>query len=41
MIRTNERLDARFDHGHVTRAQDRALNQDENGVSRQIYRTAH
>lgn len=41
MIRTNERLDARFDHGHVTRAQDRALNQDENGVSRQIYRSAH
>jgi hypothetical protein len=41
MIRANERLDARFDRGHITRPEDRALNQDENGVSRQIHRDAH
>jgi hypothetical protein len=41
MIRAHERLDARFDGSHVTRPQDRALNQDENGVNRQITRDAH
>jgi hypothetical protein len=41
MVRHQERFDARFDHGHITRADQRALNQDENGVSRQIWRDAH
>ena len=41
MIRHQERFDARFDRGHVTRADQRALNRDENGVSRQIWRDAH
>ena len=41
MIRHQERFDARFDRGHITRADDRALNRDENGVSRQIWRDAH
>ena len=37
-IRGQERFDARFDNGHVTKAEQRALNQDENGVSRRIGR---
>ena len=41
MIRHQERFDARFDGGHVTGAEQRALNQDDNGVSRQINRDAH
>ena len=41
MIRRQERFDARFDRGHITRADQRALNQNENGVSRQIWRDAH
>lgn len=41
MVRSQERFDARFNDGHVTRADQRALNQDENGVSHQIYRDAH
>ena len=41
MVRHQERFDARFDRGHITRADQRALNQDENGVSRQIWRDAH
>ncbi len=41
MIRHQERFDARFDRSHITRADRRALNQDENGVSRQIWRDAH
>ena len=41
MIRHQERFDARFDRGHITRADQRALNQDENGVSRQIWRNVH
>jgi hypothetical protein len=41
MLRHQERFDARFDHGHITRADQRALNQDENGVSRQIRHDAH
>ena len=41
MVRHQERFDARFDRGHITRADQRALNQNENGVSRQIWRDAH
>jgi hypothetical protein len=41
MVRASERFDARFDHGHLTHADQRSLNRDENGVSRQIYRDAH
>jgi hypothetical protein len=37
-VRAQERFDARFDHGHVTKVEQRALNQDENGISRQIGR---
>jgi hypothetical protein len=37
-IRGQERFDARFDRGRLTPAQYRALNQEENGVSRQIGR---
>ena len=40
-IRTAERTDASFDRSHLTRADQRSLNQDENGVSRQIHRDAH
>jgi hypothetical protein len=35
-IRTEERVMARFNGGHITRAEQRALNQQENAVSRQI-----
>ena len=37
-IRTQERFDSRFDRGHLTGAQYRAVNQEENGVNRQIDR---
>ena len=37
-IRAQERFDARFNDGHITRAEQRALNQDENGLGRQIGR---
>jgi hypothetical protein len=37
-IRGQERFDAHFNNGHITRAEQRALNQDENGVSRQVGR---
>ena len=40
-IRTSERTDARFDHGHVTRADQRGLNQDENAVNRDIHHDVH
>jgi hypothetical protein len=40
-VRHQERFDARFDRGHITRADQRGLNRDENGVSRQIDRDAH
>jgi hypothetical protein len=36
-IRREERFDARLDHGHITRAEKRGLNQQENAVSRQIH----
>jgi hypothetical protein len=35
-IRGQERFDARFNNGHVTRAEQHALNRDENGVNRKI-----
>jgi hypothetical protein len=37
-IRREERIDARFDRSHVTRGEDRALNHQENQVSREIGR---
>jgi hypothetical protein len=37
-IRTQERLDASQNGGHITRAEQRALNQQENAVSQQIGR---
>jgi hypothetical protein len=37
-IRHEERFVARFDGGHISRAEQRALNQQENAVSRQIAR---
>ncbi len=40
-IRREERFDARLDHGHVTGAEKRSLNQQENAVSRQIYNERH
>jgi|ERR1700733_11510690 len=40
-IRTQERFDTRFDGGDITLAEQQALNQEEDGVSRQIYRDAH
>lgn len=41
LIRANERLDARFDRTHVTPTEKHALNQDENGVNRQIHQDVH
>jgi hypothetical protein len=35
-IRAQERFDASRDHGHITRAEQRRLNREENGVSHQI-----
>jgi hypothetical protein len=35
-IRSEERAMAGFDHGHITPAEQRALNQQENAVSRRI-----
>jgi hypothetical protein len=40
-IRGQERFASRFDGGHITRSEQRSLNQEENGVSRQIYNQAH
>ena len=37
-IRAQQRFDAGFDRGHLTSAEYRALNQEENGLSRQIGR---
>ena len=37
-VRHEERTMARFDHGHLTRADQRALNSQENHISRQIGR---
>jgi len=41
MVRADERFDAHFDRSHLTRADQRSLNQNENGVSQRIYRDAH
>jgi len=35
-VRREERFMASQHHGHITRAEQRALNQQENGISRQI-----
>ncbi|HSZ11541.1 MAG TPA: hypothetical protein VK759_05165 [Rhizomicrobium sp.] len=35
-IALQERFDARFDHGHITRGEDMRLNHEENTVNRQI-----
>jgi hypothetical protein len=35
-IRNQETLDAKFDKGHITGAEQKALNQLENGVSKKI-----
>ena len=40
-LRTEERTDARFDGGHITGAEQRTLNHQENNTSRQIYNRAH
>jgi len=40
-IRGQERFASRFHNGHITWAEKRSLNQEENGVSRQIYNEAH
>ena len=40
-VRGQERFDASFDRGHITKADKRAFNQDENAISRQIHRDAH
>jgi hypothetical protein len=40
-VRAQERFDASLNGGHLTRAQQRALNQDENAISQQIYNAAH
>jgi hypothetical protein len=37
-VRGEERAMASLDHGHITRADQRALNQQENHISRQIGR---
>jgi hypothetical protein len=39
-LRTEECTDARFDRGHISGAEQRALNHQENNVSRQIYNRA-
>ena len=41
MVRSQERFDASLDGGHITKPEQRALNQDENAISRRIYRDAH
>ncbi|HXQ11591.1 MAG TPA: hypothetical protein VN805_11415 [Caulobacteraceae bacterium] len=40
-IRTEERDMAHLDDGHITRADQRSLNQQENAVSTQIYEERH
>ncbi len=41
MVRSQERFDASLDRSHLTRPEQRGLNQDENAISRDIYRDAH
>jgi homoaconitase/3-isopropylmalate dehydratase large subunit len=40
-VRAEERADAAQHDGHITKAEQRDLNQDENAVSRDIYNAAH
>jgi hypothetical protein len=40
-VRKEERIDAAAHGGHITKAEQRDLNQDENQVSRDIYNAAH
>ena len=40
-IRFEERRDAHFNHGHLTRMEQARLNHQENRVSGHIYRDAH
>jgi hypothetical protein len=40
-IRASERTDAKFDNSHLTTADKRSLNQDENAVSKDIKSDAH
>ena len=40
-VRAEERTDAAQHDGHITKAEQRDLNQDENAVSRDIYNAAH
>ncbi len=37
-IRREEKIDARFDRGHITRADQRVLNHQENRVNRELNR---
>ena len=40
-VRGQERFDASLNGGHITKPEQRALNQNENAISRQIYNEAH
>jgi hypothetical protein len=40
-VRSEERFDASLDNSHITKADQRSLNQNENSVSKQIYQDAH
>lgn len=40
-IRQEERFDASLDGGHITKAEQHSLNQQENTVSKQIYNESH
>jgi hypothetical protein len=40
-VRAQERFDASLNGGHITTAQQRALNQDEDAISQEIYSAAH
>lgn len=40
-VRLDERADASLHNGHISKSEQRSLNQDENSISRQIYDTAH
>jgi hypothetical protein len=40
-VRAQERFDGSLNDTHVTKAEKRSLNQNENAISRQIYRDAH
>jgi hypothetical protein len=40
-VRAQERFDASLDNGHITKSEQRSLNQNENAISKQIYQDAH